>query len=77
MKQRLFEAGVLFEQAFELFVLVGRIAAYERERGGDNREAASEHDQIVGDVEDDVDAFAAFGSRLDLLIVDALRDPEA
>lgn len=60
-----------------MFVLVGGIATYERKSGGQNGQAASEHDEIVGDVESNVDAFAAFRARLDLLIVHALRDPEA
>lgn len=75
--QRLFEARVLFQQSFELFVLVRRIAFDEREGRGQYREHAGQDDQVVADVEGDFDLFASLGTRHVLLIVHAFAYPEA
>ena len=77
MKQWLLEVAVLLEQAFELVVLVVRVAAYERERGGQDGQAAGEHDQVVADVEAYLDLLASLGLGLALLLADPLGEPEA
>ncbi len=77
MQQRLLEVAVLLEEPLELIVLVSGIAANERERRGQNGQAARQHNQIVAHVERHVDLLAPLRLGLALLLADSLADPEA